>query len=422
MSEEVLLARVAWSRLAEPGDLVAGAVVAALGPVDALAWLRDAAPAAVAGVPVRLDTGEEASAGESGRRLAAAVRRWVPRLAGLTPERDLETVRRLGGQVVTPEDPGWPGAMSDLGHAAPACLWVRSEVPLDGLLRRAVAVIGARACTAYGEHVTAQIVAGLADGGWTVVSGGAYGIDAVAHRTAVAFRGGATVAFLAGGVDRPYPAGNARLLAAIVAEGGAVVSEVPPGSVPSRSRFLLRNRLSAAGGQVTVVVEAAWRSGALSTAGHAADLLRPVGAVPGPVTSAASAGCHRLLRDGLAVCVTDAAEVIELAGAPGAGAAGSARAVDVSVAPARNGPPEHLDDVTRRTWEALPVRQAASAESLARVAGLSVPEVLAGLGLLELAGHAVRVGETWSRPRRHATSGQTRTNRAPAEVVERFTG
>lgn len=420
MSEEVVLARVAWSRLAEPGDVVAGAVIAALGPVDALAWLRDAAPAGAGGGSVRLGLGERTPV-ESVRRLSAAVRRWEPRLAALRPERDLEAVRRLGGRVLVPEAPGWPNAVSDLGDAGPACLWVRSEVPFDRLLRRAVAIIGARACTAYGEHVTAQLAGGVADAGWTVVSGGAYGIDAVAHRTALAARDGATVAVLAGGVDRPYPAGNARLLTAVAAEGGAVVSEVPPGSVPTRSRFLLRNRLIAAGARATVVVEAAWRSGALSTAGHAANLLRPVGAVPGPVTSAASAGCHRLMREGLAVCVTDSGEVLELAGSAGDGAAALAHPDDVT-GKGSSGPPEHLDDVARRTWEALPVRQSAAPESVARVAGLSVPEVLAALGRLELAGHAVRRGETWSRPLRHGANGQTRTNRAPVGDVEHFSG
>src|SRR5450756_1961145 len=205
--------------------------------------------------------------------------------------------------------------------------------------------------------------AGLADAGWTVVSGGAYGIDAVAHRAALA-AGGTTVAFLAGGVDRLYPAGNATLLAAIQESGGSLVSEVPPGSVPSKVRFLQRNRLIAAASRATVVVEAAWRSGALSTATHAAGLLRPVGAVPGPVTSAASAGCHRLLRDGCAVCVTDAAD-------------------------------------------ALPLRRPAPVESIARSAGLTVSEVRSGLGRLELAGLAEQDGGRWRQKASAAQNGIT---------------
>jgi DNA processing protein len=248
-------------------------------------------------------------------------------------------------------------------------------------------VIGARACTAYGEHVTAELVAGLGTSGWTVVSGGAYGIDAVAHRAALA-AGGQTIAFLAGGVDRLYPSGNTRLLEA-VADGGAVVSEVPPGSVPTKTRFLLRNRLIAASALATVVVEAAWRSGALSTARHAAALLRPVGAVPGPVTSAASAGCHRLLREGSAVCVTDAAEVADLAGGLGS---------DLAADPVPDARPEDgLGAELRRTLDGLPVRRPVAPESVARSAGLTLVETRSALGRLELAGLAEQDGGLWRR-------------------------
>src|SRR5690606_18729050 len=246
-------------------------------------------------------------------RLLRAVARWAPRLDGLDPRRELRVLERLGGELLVPGDAGWPVGLDDLGPVRPLALWVRGNRDLAALAERSVAVVGARACTDYGRHVTGEIAAGLAARGFTVVSGGAYGIDAAAHRAAVV-SGGPTVAFLAGGVDRFYPAGNTELLREVVGSGGAVVSEVPPGSVPSRVRFLLRNRLIAAVAGATVVVEAAWRSGSLSTAVRAAELSRPVGAVPGPVTSMASAGCHRLLRDGAAVCVTDADEVAELAG------------------------------------------------------------------------------------------------------------
>jgi len=265
---------------------------------------------------------------------------------------------------------------------------------------RSVAVVGARACTSYGEHVTAAMSAGLADAGWTVVSGGAYGIDAVAHRAALA-AGGTTVAFLAGGVDRLYPAGNATLLAAIQESGGSLVSEVPPGSVPSKVRFLQRNRLIAAASRATVVVEAAWRSGALSTATHAAGLLRPVGAVPGPVTSAASAGCHRLLRDGCAVCVTDAAEALELVGAFGRDLAPDR--------PTPDRPGDGLDIDLRRMLDALPVRRPAPVESIARSACLTVSEVRSGLGRLELAGLAEQDGGRWRQKASAAQNGITRT-------------
>ena len=184
---------------------------------------------------------------------------------------------------------------------------------------------------------------------------------------------------LAGGVDRAYPAGNARLLEAVVEAGGALVSEVPPGSLPTKSRFLQRNRLIAAAGRATVVVEAAWRSGAMSTAHHAARLLRPVGAVPGPVTSMASAGCHRLLREGVAVCVTDAAEVRELAGVIGSGleaAADAARSADDRAARRQDA----LDPVSLRVLDALSRRVPTELDRVASLAGVTVAEARGARG------------------------------------------
>lgn len=397
VDEDVLLARAAWSRLVEPGDEVAGALVGALGPVEALAWLRhaarhdgDAPSTLLGGATPASSPGSRAAVA----RLATSVARWSTRLDGLDPRRELRVLGRLGGTVLVPEDPRWPHPLDDLGTAAPLCLWVRGalERPSDlgsPSATRAVAVIGARACTAYGEHVTADLAGGLAASGWTVVSGGAYGVDAVAHRAALA-AGGRTIAFLAGGVDRLYPAGNSRLLEAVI-DGGAVVSEVPPGSVPTKTRFLLRNRLIAASALATVVVEAAWRSGALSTARHAAALLRPVGAVPGPVTSAASAGCHRLLREGSAVCVTDAAEVADLAGGLGTDLAAD-RVVDAR-------PEDGLGSDLRLTLDALPVRRPAAPESVARSAGLTLEETRAALGRLHLEGLAEQAGGLWRRTR-----------------------
>ena len=367
-------ARAAWSGLAEPGDPLAGALVATLGADDALELVARAARGAGA-VPVPgLGTQHRV-------RLVRALEGWAGRWDADAPQRHLDWLARLGGRLVAPDDAEWPPVLDDLGPARPMCLWVRGG-DLGALLTRAVAVVGARAASAYGEHVTAGLVAGLADADVAVVSGGAFGIDAVAHRAALA-ADGATVAVLAGGLDRPYPAGNARLLGAI-AEQGALVAEVPPGSAPTRHRFLLRNRLIAAAGAVTVVVEAAWRSGALSTAGHAAELMRPVAAVPGPVTSATSAGCHRLLREG-AVCVTDAAEVLEL--------------VDGTPAAVRapRGPTDGLGPQARMVYDALPVRGEAAPAALTRPCGLALPDVLAALGTLELAGCAVQRAGRWRR-------------------------
>lgn len=408
------LARATWSRVAEPGDVTAGALIGALGAAQALAWVRSAVTAgALVGEPAagvaRQGTGDASAAraldalveragpleASARRRLAAGIDRWSPRLANLDLRRELGVLARLGGVVVHPGTPGWPSGLDDLGSAAPPCLWVRGNGDLDLGLRRSVALVGARAATTYGEHVAADLAAGLAERRFTVVSGGAYGIDAAAHRGAIA-AGGRTVVFLAGGIDRPYPAGNAALFARVLETGGWVVSEVPPGSVPSKTRFLQRNRLIAAGARATVVVEAAWRSGALNTAGHAGTLLRPVGAVPGPVTSMASAGCHRLLRDGAAVCVTDAAEVAELAGDAGTDLAPERAGVSADV--------DGLDEGTRKVLDALPVVRAAAAESLARAAGLSLAQVNAALGPLELEGLAERDGPGWRRRRRGTRS------------------
>lgn len=374
------LAAAAWSRLAEPGDEAAAALIAALGPVAALAWAaggddRPPVPPADAAVWAR------------------ARERWRPRLDRLDPRRELEVLARLDGRLLLPGDAEWPPGLADLGVRTPPCLWVRGA-SLGAAVASAAAVVGARACTSYGEHVAAELAAGLVDRGVTVVSGGAYGVDAAAHRGALA-TGGPTVAVLAGGVDRLYPAGNAALLEA-VAGTGTLVAESPPGSAPVRSRFLERNRLIAAMTRATVVVEAAWRSGALSTAAHAARLLRPVGAVPGPVTSMASAGCHRLLREGTAVCVTDAAEVAELVGAAGEHLPAEP---DAPPRASPGAPPASLDAREAAVLEAVPLRGRAPAEAVARTSGRSLSDVAVALAYLELAGLVERDGSRWRRRR-----------------------
>lgn len=421
------LARAAWSSLVEPGDHVAGVLVGRYGAGPALRWARLAAARGVAvalaefeaaggvvvepgGAPVDGDLDGEASGGPGSldpggalqqvrRRLATAVSRWEPRLAELDPRRALDRLEQAGGTLLHPASTGWPSVVDDLGPGAPLCLWVRGEDDLAALARGSAALVGSRASTAYGVRVATDLAEGLAARGVGIVSGGAYGIDAAAHRGALAVDG-RTVVLLAGGVDRPYPQGNARLIEAAMASGGAAVSEAPPGAVPLRSRFLQRNRLIAALGSATVVVEAAWRSGALSTAHHAAALLRPLGAVPGPVTSVASAGCHRLLRSGAAVCVTDTAEVLELL-TPSGGLA-TAECGRPAPEPATDARPgDDLDPGARRVLDVLPRRGAASHEDLARRAGLSVAEARSAVGVLALAGHAERAPTGWrlSSPR-----------------------
>ncbi|WP_339131869.1 DNA-processing protein DprA [Streptomyces sp. f51] len=285
----------------------------------------------------------------------------------------------------------WPAQLDDLGDARPVGLWVRGSAGLRLWALRSVAVVGARACTEYGAHMAAVLGAGLAERGWVVVSGGAYGVDGAAHRGALG-AGGATVAVLACGVDRPYPSGHTQLITRI-AEQGLVVGELPPGEHPTPSRFVLRNRVIAALTRGTVVVEAAYRSGALVTARSAQRLGRFTMGVPGPVTSALSAGVHELLR-GEAVLVSDAAEVAELVGGMG------------ELAPERRGPVlprDLLEPGAGRVLAALPARDPAGTEEIARRAATSTDDAVGRLYELRALGYVERHGDGWKLTRQ-ATS------------------
>jgi len=286
------LARAVWSITAEPGDGNTGALIAALGAHDALQLVLEDDTPTHGTIDVR-----------------TIRERLMPRSAEHSIESAFAQAARIGATLLTPEHPHWPAGFNDLGDHAPHALWVRGNTELLAH-QPSTAVVGARAATGYGEHVTMELTAGLVERGHTIVSGAAYGIDGMAHRAALASRGH-TVAYLAGGVDRFYPSGHDALLARI-AEQGAVASEIGCGQAPTKWRFLQRNRLIAASAQATLVVEAGWRSGSLNTAGHAVELGRPLGAVPGPVTSAASAGCHRLIREYDATLITTAEEAAAL--------------------------------------------------------------------------------------------------------------
>ncbi|GAA3399461.1 DNA processing protein DprA [Pseudarthrobacter polychromogenes] len=382
--------RAALSRLMEPQDAAGLALVQAVGAVDAL---RIATGQLSAGPELEQEITALLSDGGSGTSwagMAASLKRWHPRIPDLAPDRDLATMARLGGRLIIPSDELWPVQLADLGIQEPICLWWRGqEQPLPGAAT-SIALVGSRDSTSYGAAVTGDLAYSLAQRGFTVVSGGAYGIDAHAHRAALAGASGAvpTIAVMAGGVDRFYPSGNEDLLRAVCNQG-AVLAEVPPGSAPTRYRFLQRNRIIAALSAVTVVVEARWRSGALNTAHHAETLGRAVGAVPGSVHSANSAGCHRLLRDGGAVCVTDAAEVAELAGPSGS-----------ALPDPRHGQAAVQDGLTLEDLillDALPLRSVTSVEKLSVVAGLAQVSVRAGLGRLGLLGLAVSERGGWKR-------------------------
>lgn len=314
-------------------------------------------------------------------------------------EADLAHIAHLGGRLVTPDDEEWPEPAlrrlaerlpsedteheDEVRELRPVALWAVGRGRLDELLERSVAMVGTRAPSRYGERVTDDFAGDLAAEGFTIVSGGAYGIDGAAHRAALAAEG-PTVAFVAGGLDRPYPAGHAGLFRRI-AETGLLVSEYPPGGVPARHRFLNRNRIvgTATGG--VVVVEAGFRSGTRNTATWARRRRVPVCAVPGPVTAATSVSCHQLIREG-AVLVTRSAEVIEEVGRIGE------LALELEV-PAR--PTDGLDGVALRVHGALPAKSALPVSEIAVIAGLPARAVMGQLALLETKGLVRRDGALW---------------------------
>ncbi|WP_426520778.1 DNA-processing protein DprA [Diaminobutyricibacter sp. McL0618] len=378
-------ARAVLTSLAEPGDSDAGVLIAAIGPVEALRAIveRRSAPDILAEVSEHDPAATEMLVG----RLENALERWHPRASLTAAARSFESGARVRAALVTPEDDLWPASLADLGSGAPIALWVRGELGRLGELRRSVALVGARAATGYGEHVAMEVASGLADRGLSTVSGGAYGIDGAVHRASLA-SDATTVAFLAGGVDRLYPAGHTDLLQR-VAERGLLIAELPCGSSPTKWRFLMRNRLIAAASTATVVVEAGRRSGSLNTAGHAATIGRPLGAVPGPVTSPASAGCHRLIREYGAECVTNADEIAELSGlwSP---TEGSGAAHKESSGGGRSLAPEAL-----RIIDALSARASRSVAELSVITGMSPRDVIATLGTLDVEGLARERAGRW---------------------------
>lgn len=304
-------ARATWTGISEPGDSVAGYVIGILGAANALDLVVERTPADVWLTSLRGVNGAfNAPTPISEEELAAAIERWTPRAKSAQVLMAIRQAARYGARLLSPGSALWPKDLADLGPAAPAALWVRGNDAALVALRKSIALVGARAATGYGEHLCMEAASGLVDRGFAVVSGAAYGIDGMAHRAALASHG-QTIAFLAGGVDRFYPSGHDALLTRIVSEG-AVISELPCGAPATKWRFLMRNRLISGASQAVVVVEAGWRSGSLNVAGHARELDRPLGAVPGPVTSSASAGCHRLIRDYRATLVTNAEEMAEL--------------------------------------------------------------------------------------------------------------
>ena len=384
------LARAALAYLAEPGDAALGALLGICEPAEVLAAIKaDMLPGIGPGC------GDTAA---SRVALQRALGRWRVRLPGLPDDEAIASACRDGIRLICPGDAEWPGALDQLGQTRPYALWLRGNANLRFACSRSVSIVGARAATGYGGHVAGEIAAELGERGWAILSGGAYGIDAAAHRGALAAEA-VTIAVLACGVDYPYPAGHADLFDAIAAQG-AVVSEWPPGRRPARMRFLVRNRVIAALGCGTVIVEAGERSGALNTARHAAELGKPLMAVPGPVTSAQSAGCHRIIREWGASCVTSACDIIELLSPLTVADALAPGGPPQAPPPAPPTPPDtpardDLDDDSARVLDALPARGGAGTATIAVDAGVDLDTVLRCLGRLAGFGFIERCERGW---------------------------
>jgi DNA processing protein len=386
VSADVLMARAYLSRVAEPGSLAVAAFVAAHGSVDAARLIRRGQ------VPSGVDS-------------ATCARR-----ESTDASADLEAADRHRIRLLVPESPHWPHfAFAPLYVAeqrrlqswqaglttaryggeptVPLALWVRGALSVSGLGLGSAALVGARAATAYGAHLASDLGYGLAIAEVVVVSGGAFGIDAAAHKGALA-AGGQTVLVSAGGLDRPYPVAHAALFEQ-VADSGLLVSESPPGAAPQKHRFLSRNRLIAAFGTGTVVVEAALRSGALNTAAHCVALGRPLMAVPGPVTSAMSAGCHALIRreNDPARLVTSVADVLDIVGRCGSPSLGDPvdPADPSGLAPRPRGY-DDLDPRSRAVLDGMSARAWIGADQLAARSGVAVIEVIRALPVLGMAG------------------------------------
>ena len=221
-------------------------------------------------------------------------------------DRIMTEIDKHYARLITPVDDDWPEQLNDLA-APPIGLILKGNI--DALHQSSLAIVGTRNPTSYGARIAGEFAAGFADREWAIVSGGAYGIDSYAHKGALIAEG-VTVAVVASGIDINYPAGNTRLFAEIC-ESGAMVTEFMPGHKALPNRFLTRNRLIAALSKATLVVEAAFRSGSLRTARDAAEIFRPVMAIPGPITSPVSEGCHRLIGERAAEIVTSVADAVE---------------------------------------------------------------------------------------------------------------
>ncbi len=374
--------RAVWSLITEPGDSFAAALLSTLGAKTALI-------SEVNRISHRKYVDLIKSAGfsdDSGERfknferlLQDARERWHPRLKLSGVESMLSSARQYKAKIVIPSDKLWPDQLGDLKLGIPHCLWLRGSEKLLASSTRSLSIVGSRMATTYGQWVTTEIVSAASTENLSVISGGAYGIDAVSHRAALAMNM-PTIAIMAGGVDRLYPSGNSELLSRVIRDG-MLLSEQAPGSNPTKWRFLQRNRLIAALGSATIVVEAGKRSGAINTAHHAVELNRPLGVVPGQISSLSSQGCHNLIRDNQGSIMVSAQDAIRLV--------------------TGTWEPELFEDLPigsleTRTLDAMS-RNQISEPDIATRAGLTVRELITALGRLQLLGLVAQGDRGWRK-------------------------
>lgn len=377
-------ALIAWSTICEPGDGLAGLLVEYLGAKDALqAQIEERSSHQIE--QELLDAGcdffEIEKHGDFQKAISDGGQRWKPRLKLLAVKNALQEIARLDGTVITRMDQQWPEQLKDLKFSEPFALWVRGSVDVLASSSRSAAIVGCRGASSYGEYVTGDLVQSLVANKYAVISGGAYGIDAMAHRAALALKG-ETISVMAGGLDSLYPSGNKALLQEVI-KFGAVIAEVPPGVAPTKWRFLQRNRLIAALAQSVTVVEANWRSGSINTVNHATEIYRKVFAVPGAVTSPKSAGTNRLIAEGRAELLVDGRDLV------------------VQLGESFDSGPSQLSGLGALETRALDAIGFASMElsEICNSAGLTRDEARIALGSLELDGIVVRRANAWVRER-----------------------
>lgn len=375
MNESNLKAAATWSLLCEPGDSMAGMLRRTLGTEESLFEIRRAKSATELASLLPIDPFRAPSFVST---LDDSLECWKRRLNIVNVDRSLEVIEALGGSLLTANSKQWPKGLVDLGDSAPALLWLIGDRSVLSN-QQAISVVGSRIASSYGLEVTKDIVHCAVSKDFAVVSGGALGIDAEAHSSTLEING-QTIAVMAGGLDRLYPPRNIDLFEQIK-HSGLLISEMPPGTAPARWRFLQRNRLIAALGNATVVIEAGYRSGSINTAGHANELDRPVGAIPGPINSTRSAGCHRLIKERRAELISTPEDLFELLNF-------------------RNGAEEQhsfeLNAIQVRALDSLGFFEQ-RAEAVANISGLTLNEAEFALGTLAKLGLVIRTSNGWMK-------------------------